>query len=246
MKDFYDRLYAEKGGHDVAPVQRKRDWFHRWFLDRIMDPYAHSRAEVTKSMLPSGERILDVGCWGGESAAEFGAFEKFKEVHGVDLIEESVRRAQSRGLKAKVADLNRDPLPFDTAFFDCVTLLAVLEHVMDPYLLLREAHRVLRPDGVLVVAVPNVASFSNRVRILFGHLPVTSLDPGWDGGHLHYFTPPALKSLLEEMGFDVVRKGTTGGLPWLKRLLFGMTGEFLYGCKRRSLPTPSPAGTSPG
>lgn len=240
MKDFYDRLYTEKGGHDTAPVQRRRDWFHRWILDRIIDPYAHSRAQVTREMLPTGERILDVGCWGGESACEFGAFDKFKEVHGVDIIEQSVRRAESRGLKARLVDLNRDPFPYDSGFFDCVTLLAVLEHVLDPYLLLREAHRVLRPNGILIIAVPNVASFSNRARLLFGRIPVTSLDPGWDGGHLHYFTPAALRQLLLEMGFRVLSRGTTGGLPWLKHLLFSMTGEFLYRCRREdvsSLPT---------
>lgn len=230
MKHFYDRLWTVKDGRTPEQYERPRDWFHRCLLDHLIDPYAHSRLEAARNWLTVGERLLDIGCWGGEGTLATGALEKYREVHGVDITEVSVDRARERGIRARVVDLNREPLPYDAAFFDCVLMLAVLEHVMDPYFALREIRRVLRPTGTFVVAVPNAASFSNRVRILFGRAPVTSREPGCDGGHLHYFTPHDLKRLLEETGFRVVARATTGGMPWLKTLLFSMTGEFVYKC----------------
>ncbi|HLY11277.1 MAG TPA: class I SAM-dependent methyltransferase [Planctomycetota bacterium] len=234
MKHFYDELWTGKDGKAPGAGQHRRDWFHRWFLDHLINPFARDRTTIAREMLPSGDRLLDIGCWGGEEAKAFGAFEKFKEVHGVDLIEESIKRANERGLKAKLADMNVDPLPYDDRFFDCVTLMAILEHVTDPYKVLREVHRVLKPGGTLIVSVPNVASFSNRFRVLFGRCPVTSLDPGWDGGHLHYFTPRDLKRLLGEIGFKVVGRAATGGLRLVKQLLFSLVGEFVYQCERRA------------
>lgn len=125
-------------------------------------------------------------------------------------------------------------MPFPDGFFDGVTLLAVLEHVFDPYAVIREVHRVLRPGGELVVDVPNVASFTNRIRILFGRLPVTSADPGWDGGHLHYFTKHALDRFLFNEGFDILARKTSGGHPHLReRWISFLAGDLIYYCWRR-------------
>lgn len=226
-KEFYDDLWRKKSGQPRSEFQKKRDWFHRAILDKIIDPSVNSRHQVAGGLLPSGKRLLDIGCWNGDSLVEMGAREKFAEVYGIDISEDAVNAARKKGIEARVVDLNGSPLPFAADFFDCVTFLGVLEHLFDPYAILREIHRTLVPGGTVIIDVPNVASFSNRVRIMFGRTPVTSLDPGWDGGHLHYFTPRDLMRLMEECGFAVTGRGASGGGQWIKRLLFSMTGEFL-------------------
>jgi SAM-dependent methyltransferase len=116
-----------------------------------------------------------------------------------------------------------------------VTFVAVIEHLIDPYHILAEIKRVLKTNGVfvLIIGAPNVASFSNRIRILTGHRPRTSFDMGWDGGHLLYFTPRDLKGLLAQYGFGVVEKYATGNLQFLRKLFFNLTGEFIFKCKLR-------------
>lgn len=95
-------------------------------------------------------------------------------------------------------------------------------------------YRVLRPGGELVIDVPNVASFTNRLRILLGRVPVASRDPGWDGGHLHYFTKHALDRFLKSEGFDILDRKTTGGQPYLREWWISLLGgELLYLCRRR-------------
>jgi SAM-dependent methyltransferase len=157
----------------------------------------------------------------------------FTELHGVDLIASSVDAARAKGVEAQVVDLDRERLPYADGEFDAVTMLAVLEHVFDPYGIIEDVHRVLRPGGVLVIDVPNVGSFSNRLRILFGRLPVTSTDPGWDGGHLHYFTRHAFDRFLASAGFDVLHRTTTGGRSQLREWWISLlAGDLVYLCRR--------------
>ena len=77
---------------------------------------------------------------------------------------------------------------------------------------------MLKTHGVLILNVPNVGSLPNRVRLLLGRLPVTSRDPGWDGGQLHYFTLFDTKKALESKGFRVLKVQVSGGTQALRQL----------------------------
>lgn len=232
-RSFYDNLWRAKRESEYRPAVR-RDWFHRLVLDPIFDPTANPRHEVALSLLQGGQRLLDIGCWNGyllERVQETGLY---AELYGVDIVPEGIEAVRAKGFQAQVVDLNRDPLPFPDAYFDGVTALAVLEHIFDPYAVIWEIHRVLRPGGELVIDVPNVASFTNRIRILFGRLPVTSTDAGWDGGHLHYFTRHALDRFLRNEGFEVLARKTSGGRPRLREWWISLlAGELIYLCRKR-------------
>lgn len=84
------------------------------------------------------------------------------------------------------------------AGFDLIILFQVLEHLGTPLETLRETARVLSPDGTMVVAVPNRASWQARV---FGeswfHFDVPR--------HQHHFSPETLAEALESVGLRVTR-----------------------------------------
>jgi methionine biosynthesis protein MetW len=232
-KSFYDSLWRTKTQSTSSPA-KERDWFHSWVLDPIFDPGTNQRHDVVLGLLPHGERLLDIGCWNGDFLTRVRDARLFSELWGVDLVSASVQAAQVKGFHAQVVDLNGEPLPFENDRFDAVTILAVLEHVFDPYAMIGEIYRVLRPGGTLAIAVPNVASFSNRVRLVLGRLPVTSPDPGWDGGHLHYFTRHAFDRFLTSAGFEIVQRKTSGGRPRLRECWLSLlAGELVYLCRRR-------------
>lgn len=232
-KTFYQNLWKVKEEQGGRPAV-KRDWLHRLILDRIFDPIANPRHEVALRLLQGGERLLDIGCWNGYLLERIRALGLYKELFGVDIVPEAVESARSKGFSTYVVDLNTDPLPFPDEYFDGVTMLAVLEHIFDPYAVIKEVYRVMRPGGELVIDVPNVASFTNRLRILFGRIPITSTDPGWDGGHLHYFTKHALDHFLKSQGFVVLKRKTTGGHPELREWRISLLGgELVYWCRKR-------------
>ena len=231
-KALYTGIFESKASGERTP-EVARDPLHRFVLDPIFDPFANPRPEVALSLLEGGERLLDLGCWNGAFLARVQRSERYQQLVGVDFVAEGVDAARAKGFDARVVDLNADPLPFPDAHFDGVVHLAVLEHVFDPFAVIREVHRVLQPGGEFVIAVPNVASLTNRLRILFGRIPVTSSDAGWDGGHLHYFSKHALDHFLADEGFEIVERRTTGGRAALREWWISLlAGELVYHCRR--------------
>jgi methionine biosynthesis protein MetW len=232
-RSFYEGLWRAKCKADYRPAVQ-RDWLHRFILDPIFDPTANPRNEVALSLLHGGQRLLDIGCWNGYLLERIQDRHLYQELHGVDVVAEGVEAVRAKGFQAQVVDLNQEYLPFPDGYFDGVTMLAVLEHIFDPYTVIREVYRVLRLGGELVIDVPNVASFTNRLRILFGRLPVTSRDAGWDGGHLHYFTKHTLDQFLWSEGFDILARKTTGGRPYLREWWISLlSGELIYLCRKQ-------------
>ncbi len=224
-KTFYDNLWKKK----LKGEKKERDVFHRYFLDYLIDYEANDRINVAASMLKGGHRILDLGIWGGTFLNLSDIRNKYSERFGIDISSESVIAAQDSGIKnAQVWNLNSFPYPFDDEYFDSISLLAVLEHLFDPDEVIIEAYRLLKPGGQIVLALPNLASFTNRMRIFLGKLPITSDDPGWDGGHLHYFTISAAKQLLIRNGFRITNLGISGGNQKLRLIWPSMlAGEFI-------------------
>ena len=174
--------------------------------------YASHRMDLRESRigkllrLLKGEvpgRLLDVGCAGGELGALFAA--RGWRVDGVEGESALVAAARARGVDARLVDVEDTPLPWADGEFDAVVAAEVIEHVRDTDRLLGEIARVLRPRGALVVTTPNLASFENRVRLLFGRYPMW-MDVGIAGvGHLRYYTPRMLRHQLTQHGFVVER-----------------------------------------
>ena len=231
-KSFYKSHWKGKQSGQITPLQN-RDWFHRIFVDWFFNPLENPRHSVALDLLKPGVRILDIGCWDGRFLEKIRQADLFSELYGIDLPPEAVEKVCSLGFDAQVIDLNSESIPFPDDYFDAISLLAVLEHIFDPYMVIREIYRILRPGGILIIDVPNVGSFTNRCRILLGRLPVTSQDPGWDGGHLHYFTKYALDQFLVSEGFQITARKLTGGRPYLREWWLSLlAGELIYSCKK--------------
>jgi SAM-dependent methyltransferase len=90
-----------------------------------------------------------------------------------------VERFDAPGVPIAQVDLEREPLPHRDGEFDLVTCSEVVEHLENYRALVREAYRVTKPGGLLVLTTPNVLNVQSRMRylaagfpVLFGPLPV--------------------------------------------------------------------------
>jgi SAM-dependent methyltransferase len=116
-----------------------------------------------------------------------------------EIDRDALARLAADGIVGKTPDAAmRDG--FDRPF-DAVTCWHVLEHIERPAELARWVRRQLKPDGVFVVTVPNVASWQAKAS---GRAWM-HLDPP---RHRYHFNPTNLRRLLNEAGFDVVRETT--------------------------------------
>ncbi|MEX2681006.1 MAG: class I SAM-dependent methyltransferase [Candidatus Sigynarchaeota archaeon] len=147
-------------------------------------------------MLESGNDFLDVGCGDGTFCSL--AKKTYAHVVGIDISEVAIELAKKKfDIDAKIMDLNTR-LDFKDDEFDTISCLDVIEHVFDPHHLVAEISRILRKNGLLILSVPNIQFFPHIIKIIRGRFPKTSDDPGYDGGHLHYFTVKDVKILLQE------------------------------------------------
>jgi SAM-dependent methyltransferase len=108
--------------------------------------------------LPAGARILDAPCGEGELATELQKLGY--EMFGADITQEA------RGILGdhfRRADLNGG-LPWPDASFDLIACIEGIEHLENPSAFLREAHRLVKPGGHLLVTTPNIASIRSRMR----------------------------------------------------------------------------------
>ena len=117
------------------------------------------------------DRILDIGCGDGKFTVLIGKAWKAKEVYGVDISEKGVEMARKKGIKAFRVDVDEESLPFENNYFDAIYAGAIIEHLFDPDHFLNEIYRVLKPEGLLVLDTPNLASLYNRIALLLGYQP---------------------------------------------------------------------------
>lgn len=114
-------------------------------------------------------RILDAGC--GSGVCAFSLAEKAKDVVGIDLSFNSLRSAQTLGQKTgrrNIFWLQGDllSLPLASASFDCILCWGVIHHTLDPAQALAELVRVLRPDGLLILAAYRRTAFTGLHEII--------------------------------------------------------------------------------
>lgn len=139
-------------------------------------------------------RLLDIGCG---SYPYFLLSTDFKEKFGID---KNIRAYTDKGISIKKYDIRKGgKLPYNSNFFDVVTLLAIIEHIDKEYAkaLLKEAYRVLKPCGKMILTTP--INKANIVLRIMSKLFLVSSEEIQE--HKQLYTRKALLELLQHTGF---------------------------------------------
>jgi SAM-dependent methyltransferase len=116
-----------------------------------------------------GSKILDFGAGYGHMAQKVGEEAESKGIAPKDCIYPcEIVPEEFQYEKVKCQEIDTDSqIPFEDNFFDVVYAIEVLEHTTRPYDFLKEAHRVLKPEGTLIISVPNIMHALSRFSMLF-------------------------------------------------------------------------------
>lgn len=181
-------LYLERHREDL-------DWWNLVYRERYETFEEH--------LPPHRHRILDVGS--GPGFFLLHGKQRGWQTLGIEPSAQAAAHSRELGL-----EVEEDFLTADSAnhlgIFDVVHLSEVLEHIPDPKGMIKIAHRLLAPEGLLCVVVPNDYNpFQQALRT------TREFNPWWIAPphHINYFNFDTLSRLLESCGFKVVRREST-------------------------------------
>jgi SAM-dependent methyltransferase len=184
--------------------------------------------------LPVDSALLDIGCGSGEATVRFGRALGSRQLFGLDGSASQATAAAGRGVRVAIADFEH-PFPFADARFHAVALNQVIEHIRNLDLFVSELARILHGGGHLLLATPNLASWTNIAALMlqqqafsqtissryyignrFSRLyrqPIPYDFPQ----HCHLLTSRGLRDLLGAYGLDVIRLRGAGYFPFPDR-----------------------------
>ena len=106
-------------------------------------------------------------------------------------------------------DFSVDSLRAEDNYFDFVLNKDVLEHLMDPAFLIKEIARILKPEGLFLLHVPNDFSLWKRIKFVFlNNVDTYNYFPDakeWNRPHIRFFTYKGIEELLQIHGFEIVK-----------------------------------------
>lgn len=152
--ESYYKLYYPQGYH--VPTQAGflgRAW------GKVSSFLVQKKINLIERYIKTPCKLLDIGCGDGGFLRQLDphSFDAF----GLEPVEEAVERAKQAGLQVFKGNILKDALPPES--YDVVTLWHVFEHIKEPKEALRRIHTLLKPGGILVMAMPNVNSLACRL-----------------------------------------------------------------------------------
>lgn len=198
--DFFSRVEADR--------YRQQYWQHDFF------DYASFR----------GGKVLEIGVGLGTDLKQFARHGA--ECHGVDITDRHLQLTRENfaleGFQVDLRKADATSLPFEDAIFDCVYSFGVIHHIPEVERVLAEAKRVLKPGGVLQIAVYH--RYSIHTLALFGRALFTgslfrlgrdgvlaTIEKGADGvaikPYVKLYSRIELTNLLAQGGFVAIESG---------------------------------------
>lgn len=184
--------HFQTGDTDEKELEGKFESNRENVLSRVADYIQQRRQRGT---------ILDVGCSTGLFLARLLRNPEW-EAWGLELASASAQKAEARGVRIFRGDIHS--AGFAGNSFDVVSVLDAFYYFPQPHRELAEVHRVLKPDGMLVLELPLATARIWRTSKALGRLLSGSQRPLLQSSdHLFYFTPKSVALLLQRCGFHV-------------------------------------------
>ncbi len=163
----------------------------------------HPNADLLDRIPLDAAVVLDVGCGAGSLGAAYRRFNPRARLLGIDHDPAAAALAAQRLNDVAAVDVEQDPLPFELDRpIDCIIYGDVLEHLRDPWAVLRRHIAALSDDGTILICVPNLEHWSFADRLLRG---TWDYEPSGllDATHLRWFSLETMRKGLLALGLSL-------------------------------------------
>ncbi|MDO8638500.1 MAG: class I SAM-dependent methyltransferase [Candidatus Daviesbacteria bacterium] len=181
------------------------DYYDQGLKNNLLQSIWHRQKwSVLKKMI-GGKKfnlVLDVGCASGTFTNQLAQFLPGSKICGVDTYDSAIKFARKKYPYLNFIKADAHKLPFKENSYDLIICYETIEHVVNPLLVLKEMRRVLKKDGMAILAMD---SGSLMFRIIWWFWEKTK-GQVWDGAHLHPFHHNHLEQIIRESGFKIQQK----------------------------------------
>lgn len=188
--------------------------------------FGQGRTEMLKFVPDNTRSLLEVGCGKGEFVAKLKA-QRALHATGVEPYPDAAAEARQHFDVVLQSGIDDAVAQLPGCQFDCIVFNDVLEHLVDPWAVLRMVKPLLSADGCVVASIPNVR-FWPVLNALFQHGEWDYADDGvLDRTHLRFFTRSTMSELFKSSGYRVeLMEGINAvELPWKVALLNRLIGQ---------------------
>jgi 2-polyprenyl-3-methyl-5-hydroxy-6-metoxy-1,4-benzoquinol methylase len=200
---------------------------------QVEEYYKNVRSDILPLIPPEAGKVLDVGCGAGNTVAWLRSIRNVTWAGGVEIHPDAAAEARCKLDTVYTTGVEDLELPLAEGSLDLILCLDILEHLVDPWMVVKRLYRLLRPGGTLIASLPNV----RNKRVVFPLL----FKGSWkyrdfgvlDRTHLRFFTRKSAIDMLTSAGFSIDGIEVTGGYTRgtagkvLKRVLPEVIQSFL-------------------
>jgi predicted TPR repeat methyltransferase len=165
--------------------------------------YSNFRSDLLKLIPANCTKILDVGCGEGLLGAKLKEFRNDIDLYGVEMFDLAAEKAEGRYTKIFRGDVEKIDISNYKNYFDCIIYGDVLEHLIDPWQLLKKHRESLNDCGFVIASIPNVQYYKIIFDLIMGKW--TYQNQGiMDQTHLRFFTKESIKNMYSFAGYDIL------------------------------------------
>lgn len=166
------------------------------------DYYNKIRFEMIKYLPSNAKKILEVGCGNGVFA-EVIKKQNEAEVWGIEMMPNEAAGAAELIDKVFTGTCEEHLEALPANYFDVIYFNDVLEHMVDPYQVLKDLKSKLSPNGVIISSIPNMRYHSALSALLFKKDWKYDTHGIMDFTHLRFFTKKSIVRMFEEAGYQI-------------------------------------------
>jgi trans-aconitate methyltransferase len=167
------------------------------------DYFSSARLDLFSLVEGEGNRILELGCGLGKTGALLKKRGRAVEVIGIELNPQIAQSAQANLDNVICGDIERLELDFSEKPFDYIVAGDILEHLIDPWAVLRRLRPFVKVGGSIVTSIPNIRNWRILADLMVRgdwHYCEEGL---LDRTHLRFFTKSTIIELLEQTGYEI-------------------------------------------